>query len=247
MITRRLRAGLIASVAALSIAAVSGPAHAQMDRLRSEQLRAERADGRARAAADQQPDPDAAEPGQMLINQARNLASLPYSSLQQLEQSISADPAASHPGAAYRLRRQPDRSGVLADLSAGLFRLDLLAAADRRRADPLAERARRLSGRHAGAGRRRAESRHHPHADRRAGHVEPVGHRRAAGGASRQSARRAADHATRRSHGAHRGHRARPEPGGRAHAEAQEQAQAQTNNFLNYGSGYQPGTVQMFH
>lgn len=29
--------------------------------------------------------------------------------------------------------------------------------------------------------------------------------------------------------------------------EAQAQAQAQTSNFLNYGSGYQPGSAQMFH
>ena len=29
--------------------------------------------------------------------------------------------------------------------------------------------------------------------------------------------------------------------------ETQAQAQAQTQNFLNYGSGYQPGSAQMFH
>jgi P-type conjugative transfer protein TrbJ len=29
--------------------------------------------------------------------------------------------------------------------------------------------------------------------------------------------------------------------------ETQAQAQAQTNNFLNYGPGYQPGSAQMFH
>ena len=29
--------------------------------------------------------------------------------------------------------------------------------------------------------------------------------------------------------------------------ETQAQAQAQTNNFLNYGAGYQPGSAQMFH
>jgi type IV secretion system protein TrbJ len=29
--------------------------------------------------------------------------------------------------------------------------------------------------------------------------------------------------------------------------ETQVQAQAQTNNFLNYGAGYQPGSAQMFH
>jgi P-type conjugative transfer protein TrbJ len=30
-------------------------------------------------------------------------------------------------------------------------------------------------------------------------------------------------------------------------AESQEQAQAQTQRFLNYGAGYQPGAAQMFH
>ncbi|HEY2010801.1 MAG TPA: P-type conjugative transfer protein TrbJ [Rhizomicrobium sp.] len=29
--------------------------------------------------------------------------------------------------------------------------------------------------------------------------------------------------------------------------ESEEQAQTQTNNFLNYGTGYQPGSAQMFH
>ena len=49
---------------------------------------------------------------QMLINQARNLASLPYSSLQQLAAVDPAHPAASRPGAAHRLRRPADRPGV---------------------------------------------------------------------------------------------------------------------------------------
>jgi P-type conjugative transfer protein TrbJ len=34
---------------------------------------------------------------------------------------------------------------------------------------------------------------------------------------------------------------------GARNVENEEQAQAQTNNFLNYGSGYQPGSAQMFH
>ena len=29
--------------------------------------------------------------------------------------------------------------------------------------------------------------------------------------------------------------------------ESQAQAQQQLTNFLNYGSGYQPGSAQMFH
>ena len=34
---------------------------------------------------------------------------------------------------------------------------------------------------------------------------------------------------------------------GARNVENEEQAQAQTNNFLDYGSGYQPGSAQMFH
>jgi P-type conjugative transfer protein TrbJ len=34
---------------------------------------------------------------------------------------------------------------------------------------------------------------------------------------------------------------------GARNVENEEQAQTQTNNFLNYGAGYQPGSAQMFH
>ncbi len=34
---------------------------------------------------------------------------------------------------------------------------------------------------------------------------------------------------------------------GARNIESEEQAQAQTNNFLNYGAGYQAGSAQMFH
>ena len=34
---------------------------------------------------------------------------------------------------------------------------------------------------------------------------------------------------------------------GARNVESEEQAQAQTNNFLNYGAGYQPGAAHMFH
>ena len=57
---------------------------------------------------------------QMLINQARNLASLPYSSLQQLQSIDPAHAAASRAGAAHRLRRPADRSGVPDHLRAAL-------------------------------------------------------------------------------------------------------------------------------
>ena len=48
----------------------------------------------------------------MLINQARNLASLPYSSLQQLQHSIQRTQQLLGASAEHRLRRPADRSGV---------------------------------------------------------------------------------------------------------------------------------------
>ena len=127
------------------------PASRAADRLRSHQLFAERADGGARAAAGQQPDHIAAEPSQMLINQARNLASLPYSSLQQLAAVDQPDPAAAGPGASASPTTSADRSGLLDHLRA---RIDepVQPIVDRRRASPLAERGGRLSGRHARPG-----------------------------------------------------------------------------------------------
>ena len=56
---------------------------------------------------------------QMLINQARNLASLPYSSLPADSAVDPAHPAASQPGAAHRLRRAADRPRLLDDLWRG--------------------------------------------------------------------------------------------------------------------------------
>ena len=103
-----------------------------------------------------------------LINQARNLASLPYSSLAQLQQSI---------GQTRQLLSQAQRiaydvsaidQAFSQQLSAELRLLDLLAATARRRPGALAELAGGLPGRHARAGRRRRQSRSHARRDRRA-------------------------------------------------------------------------------
>ena len=89
MITRRLRAGLIAGVAALSIAAVSVPAHAQWivfdptnyaQNVLTAARELQQVNNEIQSLENQ---------ATMLINQARNLASLPYSSLAQLQQQIT--------------------------------------------------------------------------------------------------------------------------------------------------------------
>jgi conjugal transfer/entry exclusion protein len=69
---------------------------------------------------------------QMLINQARNLASLPYSVAPAACSSRPAHPAASRPGAEHRLRRAADRPGVPAEY--GNVSMSATDAARRRRA-----------------------------------------------------------------------------------------------------------------
>ena len=88
MITRRLRAALIAGVAALSIAAVSVPAHAQWivfdptnyaQNILTAARELQQVNNEIQMLENQ---------ATSLINQARNLASLPYSALQQLQQNV---------------------------------------------------------------------------------------------------------------------------------------------------------------
>ncbi len=126
----------------------------------------------------------------MLINQARNLASLPLLRAPAVAAERPAHPAASQPGAEHRLQRPADRPDVPQQWRQ---RLDVgdRSAAHRRRALALAEHGRRLAGRHARAGRRRRQYRQQPHADVGAGQPEPVGDRRIAGDAGRQPASRA--------------------------------------------------------
>jgi P-type conjugative transfer protein TrbJ len=89
MITRRLRAGLIAGVAALSIVAVSVPAQAQWivfdptnyaQNVLTAARELQQVNNEIQSLENQ---------ATSLINQARNLASLPYSSLASLQQQIT--------------------------------------------------------------------------------------------------------------------------------------------------------------
>ena len=68
---------------------------------------------------------------QMLLNQARNLTSLPYSSLAGDRPVDSAHPAAAQSGPTYLLRHQSDRPSVSAFISAKLSCFDVIAAAHR--------------------------------------------------------------------------------------------------------------------
>ena len=247
MTARRLRAALAAGAAVLALATASVPAHAQWivfdptnfsQNVLTAARELQQVNNEIQSLENQ---------ATMLINQARNLASLPYSALAQLEQSITQTEQLLTAGAAHRLQRRHHRSGVHADLPASLFEFTVQPATPRRCADALAELARRLPGRHARAGRRRAESRQHAHADQCADLGEPVGDRRASSRPGRQSAHGAPDQAACRPHRRHGGHRARPEPGGRAQRREPVAGAATAFNFLNYGPGYQPGSAQMFH
>ena len=212
-----------------------------MDRLRSHQLCAERADRGARAAAGQQRDPEPAKPGDV-THQPGQEPREPALFLTHPAPAVDQpDRATPHPGAADRLQRHRRQSGVHPDLSAGLFEFDLLAAAAGGRSNPLAERARRVPGRHARASRRGAEPLHHPHPDRRARLFEPRGIRRAPGRAIRQPACRSSDHAARRPHRGDGGDRARPEPGGRAQCRKPSPGAAAADQFLELRAGLPAG------
>src|ERR1700734_1307078 len=91
MTTRRLHAGFIAGVAALSIVSVSVPAQAQFGGLVFDPTNyAQNVLTAARELQQVNNEIQGLEnQATMLINQARNLASLPYSSLATLEQSIT--------------------------------------------------------------------------------------------------------------------------------------------------------------
>jgi conjugal transfer/entry exclusion protein len=114
---------------------------------------------------------------QMLINQARNLASLPYSSLQQLQQNVQRTQQllGQAQNIAFDVQRSTRRSSSLRQCS--MSATDQQLVADAR--DALAEHGRRFAGRHARAGRRRRQYRHQPHADVGAGRPEPGRDRRA--------------------------------------------------------------------
>ena len=102
----------------------------------------------------------------MLINQAKNLASLPYSSLQQLQSSIQRTQQllAQAQRIAYDVQ-QIDRafSTNYAPATGSQSNQVLIANAQSRWQNSVAA----LAGRAAGSGRRRRQPRHQPHPRRR--------------------------------------------------------------------------------
>ena len=182
-----------------------------------------------------------------LINQAHNLASLPYSSLAQLEQSITqtqqlltqaqriAYSVTTIDQAFTRLIRRPIRLRPPSQ--------QLIADAQTRWQNALAgfQDAMRVQ---AGVVQNLDNTRTQIDA--------LVSSSQSATGAlqAAQSGNQLvalADHATRGSDRGHGRDRPRPKPGRRAQRREPGSGAAQTNNFLNYGSGYQPGSAQMFH
>ena len=182
----------------------------------------------------------------MLINQARNLASLPHSSLQQLQQSVQRT---------QQLLGQAQRIAFDVQQIDQAFPTTYGAASTSASDQPLIDGARQrwqntvggAPGRHAGAGRRRRQHRHQPHADVVAGHIEPVGATGAlAGDAGRQPAPRSAGPAARRPHRRRGRATAAPELEAAERTAAQEQGREQLRRFLTPGQGYQPGNARMF-
>ncbi len=213
MIPRAARFAAALLTAPVALAAHAGDARSRhCDRLRPLELCAERAHGGAIASADHQPDhpasersADADQPGTQPCEPAVLVAATASA-------VRPAHAAASQPGAEYRLRRPADRPDVPARTTANVS----LSASDQqlvtRGALALAEHRRRPAGRNAGAGGRRRQHRHQPHADVGADRPEPGRDRRAAGDAGRQPAPRAPGAATRGSHRRRGGQRPGAEP-----------------------------------
>ena len=211
MITRRLRAVLSQAPRIVSSPAASVPAHAQWivfdptnyaQNVLTAARELQQVNNEIQMLENQ---------ATSLINQARNLASLPYSSLAQLEQSITQTQQLLAQAQRIAYSVSTIDQAFTQQLSAGLFGLDLVAAASRRRSIALAERARGLPGHHAGAGRRRQNLNTTRTQIDALVSVEPVRHRRASSRAVRQSARRPSDQAARRPHRRHGVDRAGPE------------------------------------
>ena len=128
---------------------------------------------------------------QMLINQARNLTSLPYSALQDLQQSVQRTQQLL--GEAQRIAYDVQAIDQAFQTDYGPASLTATdQALDRRGPRALADHCRWTAGRDAGAGRCRRQSGHQPRTDVGAYWRKPGRDRRVAGDTGRQSAPRPA-------------------------------------------------------
>ena len=165
MTTHRFRAALAAGVAALTLVTAGVPAHAQWivfdptnfsQNVLTAARELQQINNEIQSLENQ---------ANMLINQAQNLASLPYSSLAQLEQSIKQTEQLLSQAQRIAYDVTTIDQAFTSTYPQAYSSSTSSPAARRRRADALAELARRLPGRHARAGRRGAEPRQHAHPD----------------------------------------------------------------------------------
>ena len=247
MITRRLRAGLIAGVAALSIAAFSVPAHAQWivfdptnfgQNILTAARELQQVNNEIRMLENQ---------ATSLINQARNLASLPYSSLAQLQQQITQTQQllAQAQRIAYSVTTidQAFTQTYPQAYSGSTSSQQLLADAQTRWQNALAsfqDTMRVQAGVVTNLNNTRTQINALVSSSQSA-----TGALQAAQSGNQLVALQTTQLADLTALMASIA-RAQSLDAART-LETQAQAQAQTNNFLNYGSGYQPGSAQMFH
>jgi type IV secretion system protein TrbJ len=247
MITRRLRAGLIAGVAALSIATFSFPAHAQWivfdptnfgQNILTAARELQQVNNEIRMLENQ---------ATSLINQARNLASLPYSSLAQLQQQITQTQQllAQAQRIAYSVTTidQAFTQTYPQAYSGSTSSQQLLADAQTRWQNALAsfqDTMRVQAGVVTNLNNTRTQINALVSSSQSA-----TGALQAAQSGNQLVALQTTQLADLTALMASIA-RAQSLDAART-LETQAQAQAQTNNFLNYGSGYQPGAAQMFH
>jgi P-type conjugative transfer protein TrbJ len=247
MTTRRLRAELAVGATALTLATASVPARAQwivFDPTNFSQnvLTAARELQQVNSAIQ-----SLENQATMLINQARNLASLPYSSLAQLEQSITQTEQlllqAQRIAYSVTSINQAFTQSYPQTYSGSMSRQQLLAGAQTRWQNSLAgfQDAMRMQ---AGAVQNLDSTRTQISA-LVSSSQSATGALQAAQSGNQLTAlqtKQLADLTAVMAAIA----RAQSLEGART-VENQLQAQQQLSNFLNYGAGYQPGSVQMFH
>jgi type IV secretion system protein TrbJ len=247
MITRRLRAGLIAGIAALSIVAASAPAYAQwivfdptnyVQNVLTAARELQQVNNEIQSLENE---------ATMLINQARNLASLPYSSLATLEQSISQTQQllTQAQSIAYSVSTidQAFTQTYPQAYSSSTSSQQLLADAQTRWQNALAgfqDTMRVQAGVVTNLNNTRTQINALVSSSQSA-----TGALQAAQSGNQLLALQTTQLADLTALMASIA-RAQSLEAART-LETQAQAQAQTTNFLNYGAGYQPGNAQMFH